>query len=441
MSIVNDMFNLKSDALRDSSVSNVIYREYRSEAEPSDLEKNININVRDTSEWMNMNNAYLEVRGRTKQAIGDTVTENSKHAFCLEAGGGAGIFETTRLRVANTLVESNDVYSHYTSFIKNLMTKCDDYHKSVSLSHGFNVDVSTAKDYNAETRAGNAGVGVRTSLIPRTKSVATPYTISESQASFWVPLRHLFSYFSCNKVMKGVQYRLELVRRELYDFILHAATGSQGLFSINKVSLWVPIVHPSLSVRASLENMVSSGAKVPWSYMSWKTYASDANQELSRRWTYNTQSDKPLGAFLFCKHTRPSAEKEQDFNNMIFDNSGVTSVQLLVNGNRYPYTKYEPNYTNNDKDTTRVYAGLMEFLEKNKGESETGSLVNILNHTTLFPLYYFNLHNIEETSAGYQLSVELDRTNNSSMRMFLVVVSEKSYTIELNSENVQVIQN
>lgn len=432
------MFNLKQDGLRDESVSNVVYREYRSETSPTDLDKNINLNIRDTSEWLNMSEAYLEIRGKTKQGASETLGADTTVPLCVEAGGGTSIFESSRLRVANTLVESNDVYSHYTSFIKQLVNSCDDYHKSVGLSTGFNIDRLNTTD---DTGNNNLGAQIRQGLMPRVKSGAgtdiAPYSVAESQATFYVPLRHFFSYFTCKKVMKGVQYRIELVRRELSDYILHSATTGQGIFSLNKVSLWVPVVQPSLTVRASLENMVSNGATIPWSYMNYQTYASDSTAELQRRWTYNTQSDKPMGAFLFCKHKRTGTQ--QNYNNMIFDHSKATSVQLLVNGSRYPYQKYEMKY-DSDIDTSRVYAGLMEYMGKNQSESETGSLIDILNHRALFPLYYFNLHNLEETQAGYQLSVELDREDASEMRMYLVVISEKSYTIELNTENVQVVQ-
>ena len=136
----NEIFDLNGDALRDYSVKSKLLREYRSDANPTDGDPNIVINVRDTSEWICLNQAYLEISGLSTgtgggvNAVGSDANASNSG---LEAGGASSLFNTARLRVSNILVESNDVYSHYNAFTKQIMSYCDDYSRSYFSSTRF----------------------------------------------------------------------------------------------------------------------------------------------------------------------------------------------------------------------------------------------------------------------------------------------------------------
>jgi len=446
--ITNEMFNLNQDALRDTSVKNVIMREYRSETTPTDNELNININVRDTSEWIDLSGSYLEISGTSKGTGGNSLASGAAATNSALENGVSSIFSTSRLRVSNTLVESNDVYSHINSFTKQLMNTADDYARSIALNAGFALD-TTPQAVSDKFVLGGVAFDTRTvSDNPQYNSGFTTRkgqfgltTAARKRSTFHLPLRTLFSFCSVSKVLKGCPVRIELVRRSLEQMMF--GTTAEPFFSLDKISLWVPIVQPSLEVLAGLESELARGLSVPWSYVNWRTYASDASTATTRRWTYTTISEKPLGAFLVCKLSKAAGTNEKQFNNMIFDNADVRRAQIVVNGVRYPYQEYETNWSSGtNQDTSRVYAGLMEYMEKNKSELDGGSLINPFNHSSLYPFYYFNLHNLEETTAGHQISVEVDLNTApaENMTMYLVVLSDTQFQVVGGLEGVQVLK-
>jgi hypothetical protein len=221
-------------------------------------------------------------------------------------------------------------------------------------------------------------------------------------------------------------------------------SGTTSFFSIDKCSLWLPIIQPSLKVLASLETQLSQGLSMPWSYNNWRTYASDSQVSGgSRRYTFNSQAEKPLGAFLYCKVNK-GATDQRNFNNFAFDHCSATNVQLLINGMRYPYTSYQPIWpAGATQDTGRVYAGLMEYLGKYQGEMDSGSLINIQNHRSLYPIYYFDFGSLDQLAGngGYQISVEMSCADQpNGMVMFLTVVSDTQWNIVGGEQGLQVIQ-
>ena len=139
--MTNEIFDLQGDALRDYSIKSKLLREYISDSNPTDNDPNIVINIRDTSEFLAMGQSWLMISGlSTGAGVGGSLNfgTNANASNCgLEAGGACSLFHTVRLRVANVLVESNDVYSHINSFTKSLMNYCDDYARSIAISNGF----------------------------------------------------------------------------------------------------------------------------------------------------------------------------------------------------------------------------------------------------------------------------------------------------------------
>jgi hypothetical protein len=118
---------------------------------------------------------------------------------------------------------------------------------------------------------------------------------------------------------------------------------------------------------------------------------------------------------------------------------------VLVNGKRYPYTAFTPTWASGtEQDTSRVYASLMEYMGRYKGESDSGSLINPVNHRTLFPYYWFDLGTLDDlpSNSGYQISVEMNLSSSpgSNMTMYLTVLSDTKFNIVGGEQGLQVIQ-
>jgi hypothetical protein len=455
---VNQIFTLNSDAMRDDSIKSKLLREYRSDSTPVDTDPNIIINCRDNNEWQCLNQAYLEISGTSKGTGADGVGLNAAACnIALEAGGASSLFSTARLRISNQLVESNEIYSHYTSFIKQLVNSCDDYTRSIAVGNSFVLDTTTSADDVPYTATFTTpGAFAAAAITPVTVVPSATYnsgfatrkalfgltTGSRQRQTFYLPLRFLFDFCEVNKVLKA-PLRIELVKRGVEEMVW--GSGITSYFSIDRCSLWLPIIQPSLKVLASLETQLSQGLNIQWSYNNWRTYASDSQASGgSRRYTFNSQAEKPLGAFLYCKVNKDPGVNQRNFNNFAFDHCEATNVQLLINGMRYPYTSYQPIWTAGPtQDTGRVYAGLMEYLGKYQGEMDSGSLINISNHRSLYPIYYFDFGSLDQLAGngGYQISVEMScKDQPNGMVMFLTVVSDTQWNIVGGEQGLQVIQ-
>ena len=472
--MTNEIFDLQGDALRDYSIKSKLLREYISDSNPTDNDPNIVINIRDTSEFLAMGQSWLCISGLSTGAGIDAnlgFGTNANASNCgLEAGGACSLFHTVRLRVANVLVESNDVYSHINSFTKSLMNYCDDYARSIAVSNGFVLDTmpttddapfvtTTVLSAVGGTASVPTAVGANPATLAFSKTVANPNhnsgyatrkalfgltTTGRQRQTFYLPLRNILDFCEPNKVIRGCAIRLELVKRSIFEMVY--GSSAESYFSIDKCSLWMPIIQPSLPILASLESQISKGISIPWSYNNWRTYASNGSKETNRRYQFNTQSDKPLFCFLACKFDKPSATLQQNFNNLQFDHCNATSCQLLVNGLRVPYSAYTPVWgAGSTQDTSRVYSALMEYNSKYLADSETGSLINIANHRSLYPYYFFDLGSLDDlpSNGGYQLSVEITLASpapTENMVMYLTVVSESRWNLVGGEQGLQVVQ-
>ena len=87
----------------------------------------------------------------------------------------------------------------------------------------------------------------------------------------------------------------------------------------------------------------------------------------------------------------------------------------------------------------------MEYNAKYQGDNDTGSLINIGNHRSLYPYYFFDFGSLEDlpSNGGYQVAVEarLSAAPARNMTMYLTVVSESRWNLVGGEEGLQVIQN
>jgi hypothetical protein len=72
-------------------------------------------------------------------------------------------------------------------------------------------------------------------------------------------------------------------------------------------------------------------------------------------------------------------------------------------------------------------------------------LINIANHRSLYPYYFFDLGSLDDlpSNGGYQLSVEITLASpapTENMVMYLTVVSESRWNLVGGEQGLQVIQ-
>lgn len=426
--IENPMFDIVSGASIDSSVSNVIFRKYEPDVAITDTTTSININVRDLREFISLSNSYLEVRGKFG-STGNSVAMGATHRPALECGA-TSLFNQSRLRINQVLVEDNFSTSHLNAFVKQLTTQSKDYQDTIGRNSGFILDRGDGGNLdtaNAALTAFNAGPKTNNGYLERrlelggaviTQATTGGDSTANPAKSYTIRLADLFSFCTVNKVIRGTTLRIELNLRSKEERMYSQVSGSY--FYPTNVNLYLAVVEPSLEVQAKLEGILASPVAMPYQYVNWKTYQSDTlpGTTLTRSFTFSIQSQKPLGAFVYAQRSINTGSEDL-FNSMVFDSARVNFVQMRVNNKLYPYTPYEPDFSEHSDGTTvsagassisREYEELCKFMSKNYNV-DSGIAISPREWEQLYPIYYIPLYNLPDASS-YQLTLDTKLRGN-----------------------------
>lgn len=454
--VKNTMFNLADPGYVDNSILDPLYRQYDPDVAVTNDNNNININVRDMSEYYSLSDSFLEVTLEySKNGVALVAGEEARP--CHMAGGVASCFNTSRLRVNNILVEDNQ-YSLHNSFVKVLTTKSKQWLDTVGRAQGIVLDTSEGNDpekYAADASfvktaraVYNEGLRERMKLVEES-SLFQDETKSEFQIrdpvgvkkqTYTLPLSDLFSFCTVDKVLKGTPTRIELIKNSgaLNCFTKGDVTAGAEV-RVTDVKLWLKIVRPSLPVLAELETMYNSEAMIPWSYPRWTVYSSDATTSGNRTYTFSTLAQKPHTAFLVAHTADPNIGSRE--NHLRYDNLGMTEAKLTINGRQYPYSSYAMNWTAGSREIARAYQELVKFQSRDENHTD-GVAITPQTFATNYPVLHFDLGSVEPSSGGYQIRVQLK--HNPTPRdttLYLVVVSEALVNIQLSNRNVLVYTN
>jgi hypothetical protein len=424
--IVNPQFELMEVGSFDSSVANTIFRQYSPDITPTRLTTQIVINVRDLREFVSLSNSFIEIRGTFQRDDATVLAVGDKPA--LECGA-TSLFNQSRLRINQVLVEDNFSLSHHNAFIKQLTSQSKDFNDTIGSNSGFIIDRATGladevplvllnavgtvasggaaalmvgsnASYNAgyaQRRADAGSLGANTNYAAAGKVIR----------SYTVRLSDLFSFCTVNKVLRGVTIRIELGLRSLAERMFQATAN--GEFSITDCNLYLAIVEPSLPVLARLEEVLSTPVDIPYSYVNFKTYQSDTNNNTNRSFTFTTQAQRPIGAFVYAqKSVLSAAGSDQTFNSFIYDQCNTNYVQLRVNNKLYPYQPFEPVFGANGSYVARPYEELVKYMSKNYNV-DSGALFTQREWESMYTIYYVNFGALPESNS-YQITLDTKAT-------------------------------
>lgn len=418
MSQLNELVNPQFDILEvgsiDTSVANTIFRKYEPDVSLTATTSSININVRDLREYINLCNSYLEIRGQfsASDTADNVAPAGGAQRVALECGA-TSLFNQSRLRVNQVLVEDNFSTSHHNANIKQLLTQSKDYCDSIGRNSGFVPDKNTGgsnstvgnANYNAgyaERRADAIGIADITD-----NNTANPTSLIKK--SYCIRLSDLFSFCSVNKIIKGTTLRIELNLRPVKDRVF-GSSASALYFHVQNCNLWLAVVEPSLELQAKLEGVLASPVNIAYHYVNWKTYQSDTSNTTVRSFTFSIQSQKPLFAFVYAQRSNSGAD-ETVFNSMVYDSALTNFVQMRCNNKLYPYQPYEPQFgipaagTNpTGSFCSREYEELVKYMSKNYN-TDSGVIITQKDWENLYPIYYVPFYSLPD-STSYQLTLD-----------------------------------
>lgn len=463
--IENPMFDILSVASLDTSVSNIIFRKYEPDVSLTDTTTSININVRDLREFISLSSSYIQIVAKVGQSSSSGC--GATHRPALECGA-TSLFNQSRLRINQVLVEDNFSTSHLNAFVKQLTTQSKDHQDTIGRNSGFILDrgdggcldsATAYSSFNALAKTNNGYLERRLELSPQVITQATPAgdSILNPSKSYVIRLSDLFSFCTVNKVIRGSTLRIELNLRSKEERMYSQVSGSY--FFPTNINLFLAVVEPSLEMQTKLESVLASPVAMPYQYVNWKTYQSDtlAGTTLNRSFTYSIQSQKPLGAFVFAQRSNHVANEDL-YNSMVFDSARVNFVQMRINNKLFPYTPFEPEFSESSNGTTTVagssniareYEELCKFMSKNYNV-DSGMAITPKEWEQLYPLYYIPLYNLPDASS-YQITLDTKlkgavdtpitdglRNRGINLTFYITLMTLAEVQVKSDSQGVQI---
>ena len=469
-------WNILEKAPMDASTQEMEYREFLPDVNNySDNKSTYTIRITDSvNDWCLLSHGYIQVQGELKKADGTDYGATDNVAL---VNSGFSLFDRAQLLAGGSLIEEVD-HCPQSMQVKLLVESSDDYKRSTGSNMGFFPDSTNeadaisslytptadavANNYTARVQAhasNNVGAGGNTIAGDQAVTVLTSDARFEQQnsrnigfaerqalnvgrlTSFMLPLRHLFGFCSVDKVTRGIDLQVRLTRADMNDIIHRAAAAGAGKFSFKKLSLWVPLLKPSLAVAAQLESQLAVGQMIHYDYLNWTAYKSEAAQTGQRTWRITTQSERPLYVFAMPQATVRDGNQER--SPVVFDNAGVREMSLRVNGKQYPSEAFSCDFTTaGSEDHSRVYMALMAYMNKAWNFSD-GGIVNYASFGSLYPIFTFDLTALDENVYSNPIELQLRATVGDvtqNIHFYAVVVSEKSVVLQADSNRAVVVQ-
>ena len=157
-----------------------------------------------------------------------------------------------------------------------------------------------------------------------------------------------------------------------------------GKVILTKLSLWMPVMTPSITTEQRLISFMDTGGK---SLLSWLTTTTDVKQSnLNSTFTWHLASQQGVSAprHIFIALQDMTRVESQLHSHMIFDQLGVTDVSLRINGQQEPSEDIQLNYGQNH--IARVYHRMLSYMGRDQNV-DTCLQISQLDFKSLYPIY------------------------------------------------------
>ena len=165
--------------------------------------------------------------------------------------------------------------------------------------------------------------------------------------------------------------------------------GANCRVIIKRLQLYVP----KLTFNSEGQKLYMKDYLKPykWTYLNEVVHISNNLQQQTGHYRITTAISKPRHVFVWAIQT--ARINAQTANPFIYDtfgnipnNANVTRCHLEVgNGNEYPDFHCKPS-----TDLTRVFRGLMEYVQANN-DFQGGTILDMASYRKVYPIIYFYL--------------------------------------------------
>lgn len=267
-------------------------------------------------------------------------------------------------------------------------------------------------------------------IEPESHDLATPLASEKTArtgANLWVrthiPLKRIFPILDTyDKVLRGVEVRVELERNEYNISEIAYAIRATPSITLKELTMWVPEVIGSPVTEAMLlEDVVGNKEKVI-TYDHHEIYRQLNPPQQQLNWVIDTIAEVPKQIYIGLQ-LRSQLDETQfdvgangiDINPSIYQNLLMVRAEAHINGHVFPKMPYQINFGVPTATTADEYNRLYwDFLRVNFKESEVdnGSLLEYTKqYKDVYPLVAFDM--------SRDHSVQKNSTKNNNVEIFL----------------------
>ena len=415
----SDVLNFTEEIIVDEEIERFEFHEYEPVSTNLNNSGEIRINIEQQDLFTLPSEAYLLVEGRLLKADGTSYADTD--VVALVNNGIMHLFTQISYQLSNQEVETIYSPGQATTMIGYLK-----YPVEFQLSEGMN------QLWNRDTTA-TADLVNNTGFKNRQNYIITQ-SEDKGTFSFCIPLKHIFGFCDdYDKVLYGFKHTLTLVRKDDNDAIFRTAATAAGKVNLNKLSLFMPHVTPSVIASNNLYKIIESKVDVPFSFRSRQcdTIAVPASNTFSWRLSPRSANERLRYVIVgFQTHK----DGGQDLNPSVFDHCDLKNMYVTLNSERYPAVDYNLDFNNNKY--SRAYRDAAKFDNRLYGISEIIAQPNLsaLNYRYICPLFVFDVSKQAERLKSSVLDVQIKATFNSNVPAdtiaYAVVISNKLLRIK-----------
>jgi hypothetical protein len=261
-------------------------------------------------------------------------------------------------------------------------------------------------------------------------------------------LREMFGFCTIEKVTIGVRHRVVFTKYDSINAVVLKPTGTNDATHVEMrtMSIWYPVLKPSIEQGVLLNSQLASGASAKWDfeYSTGHTRSLDkaaGNTNASFNWQVTSASENVTKLFFFMQ--RRDARTSQQLNAGTFSNYGLTQFNIKLGAFRYPMGDvFRANFTDptaTNYGWTRLYNEYIRCTDK--VDKDTGTVVSYTSFKDTYPIFCCDLRqkdaNIFSSGNPVQIIIEGELTNlTEDCTLHCVIQSERVLNMDIKNSSV-----
>ena len=299
--------------------------------------------------------------------------------------------------------------------IKSLLEYSPGYAQSTATNEFFHLDTHRAAEERPAQAAYNKGFAERKLLLGASSVVTRE-----------LPLNR-YSFFEALEMNLLPSGRMEMNIEFESDANLIWQAADNCRVVLTKLQLLVP----RITFNSEGQSLYMSKFLKPykWTYLRENIERSNSSTQRAGHFKISSGISKPRHVFVFI--INDADIDSQTSNPFLYNTFSVSTDPRTLqnchlevgNGHEYPEIHYTPS-----TDLSRVYRDVLKYVHKNNEFSE-GSLLNISNFQTLFPILYFDLTkqkaDIRDGTTKLTFRYELSGTTAAAYSVYALTLYEQ----------------